>query len=329
MNGSKKVGAVIVTYNRKELLKVLLESLLNQTYGLSGIILVDNNSADGTQLMLMEMGVISKIDEDAILRNSWNGVEIYYYRSSVNSGGSGGFAKAFEIAKELSFDCIWAMDDDVNPAPDCLKNMIKYLDDEAKACIPCRGDEYFDDYAIGHYDLDFPFYCKVSQRKRNKIFYKDIHTPFVYVEDMAFEGPLIDMDVVRQIGVPNAKFFILYDDTEYAQRICQVTKIRYVAGAKLKRMLAMNNSNVAWCWKNYYDMRNSVYFERRYGHNIGVKYLSPILKVSYLILKSIVKRKPYRIKWYLKAYIDGAREKMGKTYGPSDISTETVKTAQD
>ena len=43
-----KVNAVVVTYNRLELLKLCIEKLLKQTYKLNKIIIVDNHSDDGT-----------------------------------------------------------------------------------------------------------------------------------------------------------------------------------------------------------------------------------------------------------------------------------------
>ena len=44
----KKVVAVVVTYNRKEKLKINLECLLNQSYKIKKIVVIDNCSTDGT-----------------------------------------------------------------------------------------------------------------------------------------------------------------------------------------------------------------------------------------------------------------------------------------
>lgn len=45
----KKVTAVVVTYNRKTLLKECIESLLAQTYKNLDILVIDNASTDGTE----------------------------------------------------------------------------------------------------------------------------------------------------------------------------------------------------------------------------------------------------------------------------------------
>ena len=43
-----KVVAVVVTYNRKELLKECIEALIKQEYNDCEILIVDNASTDGT-----------------------------------------------------------------------------------------------------------------------------------------------------------------------------------------------------------------------------------------------------------------------------------------
>lgn len=51
---SEKVCAVIVTYNRKELLRECLKAVLGQTRPPDHILVVDNASTDGTLEMLRE-----------------------------------------------------------------------------------------------------------------------------------------------------------------------------------------------------------------------------------------------------------------------------------
>lgn len=319
MDSDKRtVCVLIVTYNRKELLHNLLIKLLEQSYPIAGIVLIDNNSNDGTSDLLLNERVVTSVVLDNIVKSKWNDIDVFYYKSSINTGGSGGFAKAFSIAKDLQYDCIWAMDDDVSPYKECLEKMMLYLDETSKVCIPCRGDEKFRDKAIRKYDLKNPFYFHINECKRNTIFFDEITDPYVYVEDMAFEGPLMDKSVIDEIGIPNMDYFIFYDDTDYAHRLCSITKIRYVVGAKLKKMIVPIKSP-SWKWKSYYNLRNSVYFDQKYGKNIFVKYLRPSLRTVDLVMRAVIKGKLYRVKWLLRAYKDGLFGRMGKTYDPSEI----------
>ena len=79
-----KVCAVIVTFNRKELLMRNINSLLKQTYPVD-ILIYDNASTDGTFHYLQENKIIEKTN-------------VKYYLAESNTGGSGGFCYGAQIA---------------------------------------------------------------------------------------------------------------------------------------------------------------------------------------------------------------------------------------
>ena len=317
---NRSVCVVIVTYNRKELLVSLLQDLEKQSYPVSAILLVDNNSSDGTPDLLLEKKMVSEVKVDEVTSTEWEKVKIHYYRNSENVGGSGGFAKAFELVKDMQYDCVWAMDDDVSPEVNCLEEMMEYLDDEARLCIPCRGDENYVDYANTEYDLQTLRYFHFNECKRNRLNSCDIKSEYVEVQDMVFEGPLFTMDLIYEIGLPNKDYFILFDDTDYAHRAAQKTKLRYVANAKLhKKIIPAKVEGGAWSWKNYYNLRNSIYFEKKYGKNFRVRYIRGILRLGDLFLRALFRKRFKRAKWILIAYKDGITGKMGKTYSPEEI----------
>lgn len=90
MEGDVKVAAVVVTYNRKELLRECLNALLNQTRPLDEIIVIDNASTDGTQEMIAKEFPY-----------------ITYVLMSENIGGAGGFHEGMKLAYEKGYDWIW------------------------------------------------------------------------------------------------------------------------------------------------------------------------------------------------------------------------------
>ncbi|WP_163601117.1 glycosyltransferase [Fructilactobacillus sanfranciscensis] len=69
-------ASVIVTFNRKDLLKKAINSVLTQTYAPTYVIVVDNHSTDGT---------------DELMTTFASRKEIVYVRTSENVGGSMGF----------------------------------------------------------------------------------------------------------------------------------------------------------------------------------------------------------------------------------------------
>ena len=82
-----KTCAVVVTYNRIELLKHCLEKIKLQTFNCD-ILVIDNNSNDGTHEYL-----VSK--------------KIPFYKTEVNIGGAGGFNLGIKIcvSKRYKYIC--------------------------------------------------------------------------------------------------------------------------------------------------------------------------------------------------------------------------------
>lgn len=87
------VVAVVVTYNRRELLKRNL-SCLRANRPVQSIVVVNNGSTDGTTEWLKEQKDLIVIHQE-------------------NVGGSGGFYRGIQHACQLKADWIWCMDDDV------------------------------------------------------------------------------------------------------------------------------------------------------------------------------------------------------------------------
>lgn len=309
---------MIVTFNRKQYLMPLLKALCNQTYSLSAIIIFDNYGSDGTLQELQKQGYVEKVTQENILTcKKFRNLDFYYFRSSENTGGSGGFASAFTLASGMTFDFIWAMDDDVLPELNCLEEMLKYIDDSACLCVPCRGDDKYNDIAITKYDLQ-SFWCFRIKKRGCIPFYK-ITEPYVVVQDMALEGPLIAMSVVKKIGVPNRDYFITYDDTDYAYRAGKITELRYIPSAHLHKQIIPPPASKNFNWRSYYDMRNSVYFDHNNGYNWAVRNVRPLLFILDRLVRSIAKVDFYRIPYILKAYKDGMSGHMGKTIQPGQF----------
>ena len=95
------VTAVVVAYNRRELLLEALRALLDQTVPPDSVIVVDNASTDASADVAS--GVSSDFD---------------VIRLDRNTGGAGGFAVGIERAVTAhGADLVWIMDDDTIPTP--------------------------------------------------------------------------------------------------------------------------------------------------------------------------------------------------------------------
>lgn len=313
---NKRVLAVIVTYNRAKYLKSLLKSLNNQTQDLYGILILDNNSSDNTYNMLKEMNFTKRNEFNTLHEVKNDVVKYYYYRNSENVGGSGGFNIAFKLAINLDVDYFWVMDDDVLPENNCLEKLLSNITDDVSICIPNRSDNNYTDRAIISINLNNPF--KIKSAKKTYIDIKQ--QKYISVVDMPFEGPLIKKDIVNKVGFPNDKYFILYDDTDYAMRCIKYTKIYMIPNAILhKQIIQKKNKNSVMDWKNYYDIRNSIIFDKKYGKNILVKNVRPIVLWIDLTIRALILRKFYNLKIINRGFRDGIKGVIGKTVEPGSI----------
>ena len=318
----EKVCAVLVTYNRLECLKKVLAALNSQTKEISKIFIFDNNSTDGTSQYLRNHGfkILSSSDE---VKNNISSNRMLSFHSGKNLGGSGGFANAIKMASQFNCDYMWIMDDDVLPENNCLELLLEKMHDlNVKVAIPSRNDSNYNDSVVKA--LDYKNFLKYTPYSRKEFYSKPLTKDYYYVVDMAFEGPLIDMDTVRKVGIPDDGFFLEYDDSDYAQRLQKYSKIVYVTNAVLHRQLAKKNEKSVtskrdrYTWRTYYMLRNNIIFDRRYGKNWAVRNISPRLLLIHKLVKSILDGYAKdNLPLLFKAYHDGMNNRMGKRVDPN------------
>jgi rhamnopyranosyl-N-acetylglucosaminyl-diphospho-decaprenol beta-1,3/1,4-galactofuranosyltransferase len=106
-----KVGVVVLTYNRLDLLKITICKILAQDYPIAEILIIDNFSTDGTKQYLESLTNCNKIYLDD------------------NLGPAGGFYEGVKYFAEKSVvDYVWLMDDDFFPSKTCLGELVKHSD---------------------------------------------------------------------------------------------------------------------------------------------------------------------------------------------------------
>ena len=242
----KKVTAIVATYNRLEFLKEIITALKNQTYKIDNIVITNNSSEDGTEEWLANQeGLIVQKQE--------------------NVGSSGGQYAGIKRALETSCDFIWVMDDDVVPESDCLEILIAHAGDD-KIVAPVRysidGSLFWNETI--KFNLSNPF--KSLWDGINNQDYFNSQPELVYTEGLTFEGPLISRSVIEKIGLPEFKFFIYGDDTEYMLRALKNgCKTYLVKSAKLVRKLSAPNLLKDFNWKHYYIIRNTIAIDKLHG----------------------------------------------------------------
>lgn len=109
------VAALVVTYNRKALLVECLDAILAQEFKPASIVVVDNASTDGTDVLFAEGGEFASVSG------------LHYFQMPENLGGAGGFKEGIKRCMEVGCDWIWLMDDDCIAKSDTLSELVAAL----------------------------------------------------------------------------------------------------------------------------------------------------------------------------------------------------------
>jgi rhamnopyranosyl-N-acetylglucosaminyl-diphospho-decaprenol beta-1,3/1,4-galactofuranosyltransferase len=204
------VAAVVVTFNRKELLCECLDALLAQSTPVRRIMLIDNASTDGTEELLATRGYLA------------NGI-CEYVRLPVNTGGAGGFHEGVKRAYDAGFDWLWLMDDDVEPVQNALTTMLSYS--HISKCI--QGCKVFEDGQSEGWER-WASFDKSGRRTPSE---GPQNADYVVAQIGCFEGMLIHRGIVAKIGFPDKRFFIGGDDVAYGYIASKHTKVIYIREA--------------------------------------------------------------------------------------------------
>lgn len=210
-----RVHAVVVTYNRKELLQECINAILAQTTPVEKLILIDNNSTDGTYEFLEEQHYF----ENKIIE---------YKKLPENIGGAGGFYEGMKLARSYSPDWIWIMDDDTVPTETCLEELLK-----AKKII--KGKVSFLASAVRGMNGEAMNVPKISRKQFSKYtdWYRYLDHGIAQIVKATFVSLLINTKATKKCGLPWKEFFLWGDDSEYTQRIIRDYGPAYMVGKSL------------------------------------------------------------------------------------------------
>ena len=239
---------------------------------ISKIVVVDNASTDGTEVLMA----------DQLAKNG----DIEYLRLPTNTGGSGGFFKGMEYLSEQDFEFAWIMDDDVAAEEDCLETLLKHCG-EYDILQPVR--RYDDDSFVVSEPLSVNLTNPFLPLKRDIISNPDTLDEVTEIAAVPFEGPLISKAALQETGLPEYNYFIIADDTEYSIRLSgHGFRIGLVKRAVLRRQILPARGERNLTWKFTHHLRNHFHIDRKHGSPI-VRHLRPILLTAYYTATSIMR----------------------------------------
>jgi len=258
-----KIGAGIVTYNRKKLFIECLNSLLNQSHPLDFLYIFDNASNDGTPEWI----------NDFLKNYKKSNPKIIYLRSENNGGSSLGFYElSFKMFND-GIDYILITDDDVIFEKEYIEKFLNYIKKDPENKI------------------------------FTSVMVKDFDSKEIKGESPIFAGGIINREVFEKCGFPRKDFFIYWDDVEFILRTeeagykikvckdiyCIHDQKKIYPNAKFKNInffgkkIEISNINE---WKFYYAYRNMVItlvIHKKWS-DLFIKILRSFSKLTFFIL---------------------------------------------
>ena len=278
--------AVIVTYNRLELLKEGIQALLEQSSACD-ILIVDNASTDETPHWAQDFAKTHP--------------SVYYENTGANLGGAGGFNYGMRRGVEMSYDYVWIMDDDAIAQPNALEELLAEndrLQDQNKPYGFLASVVYWTDGSL----------CEMNRQRTHThyLLLEDVqkalaNNNLIPIETATFVSLLIPSDTIRKVGLPIKEFFIWSDDVEYTVRITIQYKMpAYIAPKSAIIHKTKNNAgsdivmdDAERIDRYRYAIRNGNYAYRHYGARHYCAYLYNLAKSWVMVW---IRSKDHKIK---------------------------------
>lgn len=312
----QKIAVIITTYNRLEKLKHTLSCYDQQDIPPNVVVVVNNNSNDGTKEWL----------------SSWERTISSYKKKIINLednlGGSGGFYYGEKAGIDAGADWILVADDDAYPNKDVISGLFNF--------ISSHNEQEFAAVCTKVCDIDGNI--DLGHRRRFKylygISYKESDCPLTDYDKESFQldlltyvGALLNVRALKKIGLCKKDMFIYCDDAEHSMRLTKYGKIvcipslTYVhdSGQKTQN----NDKNILLSWREYYGLRNATYMIKEHNK------IAALFNVIHQFLRLTIKHLNSKecIKLTFSALHDGWLGKLGKhpLYTPG-FSINNIKT---
>ena len=246
-----RVTAVLVAYNRRELLQESLAALAQQTRPVDRLVIVDNASTDGSG------------EAAEALVQEWGG-RARLIRLTENTGGAGGFAVGIAAAiAEDGIDWVWVMDDDTVPGPDALAGAL-----DAHERYRATGP---DDLAVMGSRViwtdgeDHPMNTpKAKIRASSEERDRAASVGAMEIRSISFVSAFLRASRVRELGLPIADYFLWNDDFEYSARLLRGARGLYVPDSVVTHKTAKRGSSDQDPGARFFfEVRNKLWVFRR------------------------------------------------------------------
>jgi rhamnopyranosyl-N-acetylglucosaminyl-diphospho-decaprenol beta-1,3/1,4-galactofuranosyltransferase len=240
--GPPAVVAVVVTYNRRQLLLEALAAVHAQSRAPDAVIVVDNASTDGTA---------------TAVRTHYPSVALA--ELTRNTGGAGGFACGMALALARGADLIWLMDDDTVPEPGALAALL-----DARRRFPGPPPALVASRVLWTDGRAHPMNTPRTKPLASKA---ELAAAAAVggrpIRSASFVSVLVDAGLCRQRGLPQADYFLWNDDFEFTTRLLRGnTGLLCPASVVVHKTAAFGSTDTDPGERFFYEVRNKIWMLR-------------------------------------------------------------------
>jgi hypothetical protein len=260
-----------------------------------------------------------------------------------NRGSAAGFSAGIRAALAApGTDSVWLLDDDTVPRPGALSALVEQrvsLGEAARdtALLSYRtGLAYMAAslrFGPGAYPpsssfLDFDLRALLRRRVTRRGVGGHDPAATAWVPYAPYGGLLAPRALIEAVGLPDERFVIYGDDTEFTGRftahgggillvrdsvVDDVSPSGLAAGPGSRRIPRWDAFAIADDWRVYYAMRNKLVIERRRATSRATFLMNGVILLSWLTVVGIAARRLPRLGVIARAIVDGLRGRLGET----------------
>ncbi|HEX7740254.1 MAG TPA: glycosyltransferase, partial [Marmoricola sp.] len=246
---SPSVVAVVVTWNRRDLMQESVAAVLAQTHPPIKVVVVDNASDDGTAEVLAQLSEDHRDLLDVVTLGD-------------NTGGAGGFAAGMERAMRFAPDLVWLLDDDTVPTPDAAAGLVRaWVEHDPSGNRP----HVLASKVVWTDGRDHPMNTprrKPGTRRTETTAAEAVGA--IPIRSASFVSMMCDARLVRERGFPIADYFLWNDDFEYSTRLIRGGVGLYVpSSVVVHKTRTFGSTDADPGERFFYEVRNKLWLFRR------------------------------------------------------------------
>jgi rhamnopyranosyl-N-acetylglucosaminyl-diphospho-decaprenol beta-1,3/1,4-galactofuranosyltransferase len=191
------VCAVVVTRNRKELLRRCLRAIDDQAPPVDHVVVVDNASDDDTPSMVQaEFAHVTLLE------------------LHENLGGAGGFGRGMAWAHQHGYDWLWLMDDDTVAEQDALRALLA-----GAARAPGGTPLLVASSVLWKDGRQHPMNLGLPRWRWRSELVRGASHGLLLMRYATFVSIAVRREAIDRFGLPLAHYFVRADDVEYTARV--------------------------------------------------------------------------------------------------------------